>query len=224
MVMLDERQRVSEFTELSEGSKAAAAFDWERDYGGAYRQCPTAFWLAPDATDILPEPDLLHPRPMPVSTVEPPVIIDPPEQKVDNRAIGAALSIILAGPVFATTIPLVSGPLATAPMAAVVTLALFPFTVPVGMLLAAIPVCVGSLLMGKLGEVDRRWRHPLAWMGVGAPFGMLLAGLFGSGPQGVASMAVTGAICAGIARWKVRWGEPVQPARNALTPAVAIRA
>jgi hypothetical protein len=151
-------------------------------------------------------------------------MIDPPDERVDNRALGATLSIILAGPVFAATIPLVSGPPATAPMAVAVTLALFPLTVPVGMLLAAIPVCAGSLVMGKLGEAGRGWRHPLAWTGVGAPFGMLLASMVGSGPQGVASMAVTGAICAGIARWKVRWGEPAQPARNTLTPAVAISA
>ncbi|RHW17075.1 hypothetical protein D1610_13235 [Sphingomonas gilva] len=222
MHVLDERQKVSGFTELSEGSKAAHfGFDWERDYGGTYRQCPSAFWLAPDAADVLPPADLLHPRPAPPAA-EPQPMIDPPDESVDNRAFGAGLAILLAGPIFVMSIPLVEG--LAAPAIAFAMIAALPFTVVIGAILAAVPVCLGSLLMGKLGEAGRGWRHPLAWMGVGAPFGMVLAALFGSGPQGIGAMAITGALCAGVARWKVRWGTPAQPARNVRTPAVAISA
>ena len=59
--------------------------------------------------------------------------------------------------------------------------------------------------MGKLGEVGGAWRHPIAWMGAGAPFGMAIAAAVQAQAEGMAIMTIVGAACAGLARVGVRW-------------------
>ncbi len=74
------------------------------------------------------------------------------------------------------------------------------------------------------GSLEAPTRHPLAWTLVGALMGAAIALPFAVGAIGIGAMTLTGAACAAIARWRVKWGPAPPPERDLLPPARTVSA
>ncbi|URW76808.1 hypothetical protein M9980_06335 [Sphingomonas donggukensis] len=187
------------------------AFDWERDYGPLYRACPDAFWLAPDADDLLPTPDRAAPQWTLVTRFED---IDPPS--VHHGKTAATMACLTAGPIFLAFTMFAevagrSGMVAGLGVAAI-SLFLAPFTMAIGAFLAAIPVTFGTLILGELGLTRAPWRRPLLWTAVGTAIGIVIAAMFANESLVAATALIfTSAASARIARSVIRW-EGAEPA------------
>lgn len=202
------RERVSEITEMTE-EYVVPAFDWERDYGSLYRDCPSAFWLAPDGSrQIVPveeprRPQVLHLAPRPQAEPEP--------APVSGRVAGSAIALGIAGPMFLATTMFVDGldqgVLRSFGMAGVSAVAM-PFTVPIGALLALLPVICGVLTLSHFGIREPIVREPWVWTMVGTIMGIAIAVLFGAGAAVGLGLIATSAACARISRAGVEWHDP----------------
>lgn len=208
LVVEDARKRVSEISEMTD-NYVVPAFDWERDYGSLYRDCPSAFWLAPDGSrQIVP---VEEPRRAHVLHLAP----KPPEElalpSVSGRIGGGGLSLAVAGPVFLTTAMLFDGlerGVGSGIVAAFASLAAFPFTIPVGAVLGLLPVVLGVSVLSHLGIKVPEARPAWVWTLVGAAMGFCIAAMFDAGIPIGAALVATSATCARIARSWVQWHDP----------------
>ena len=82
----------------------------------------------------------------------------------------------------------------------------FAFSIPVGFALASLPMVAGVLTMSRLGELNDRMRHPVAWGAAGFAMSLALLALFGvTDMAGGPALLFTGTCCALFARSFVRW-------------------
>lgn len=119
-----------------------------------------------------------------------------------------------AGPVFLVAIGLVTlattvGPIAIRPDAAMVAVVgIAALSVPVGAVLALVPVTLGTALLAAAGRGNAGLRLPVAWAVIGGlAAGLAMVAIDGPGSDGVGRVALvlTGAICALLARSGVTW-------------------
>lgn len=205
-----DRQIGSVITEMPVPTIARTAFVWERDYGPLYRACPDAFWLAPDADDVLPG---IAARAAPNAVVAPPRD-DSAAPAVARRVTAAAMACVTAGPIFLAIAMLLEGAGRAGVMSglghAAASLFLAPFSIVIGAVLAVMPVALGTLILGELGLARAASRRPLAWTAVGAMMGIVIAAVFAAGSGVVATgLVLTSAACARIANAFVRWEGPL---------------
>ena len=128
------------------------------------------------------------------------------------RGSGQIVAILSAGPVF--LVGLAIGGWALAPGAAIdpaallMGLALAPMaalSVPIGSVLAAVPILLGTAAMRWTGGWNVAMRLPPLWMLVGGGVAGAGAVMIESSTPIVISFAFTGAVCALIARRSVTW-------------------
>lgn len=208
MPIAEARAKYSGLPEMSENNPMRPGLERERDYGAAWRDCPSAFWLAPDATDHLPDVDVLKPQyaPEPDSVGKGDHRNDAHvAQNATGKGKGIATATLVAGPVFFAALVAIATPMPQVTSTIVASLLLAPLTIGVGGVLAILPVALGTFAMAWLGRHVAPARWHAAWWLAGALFGMTIAAPFGAF-EGLAMMAVTGGVCAGIARAFVRWG------------------
>lgn len=206
---VDARDTLSEMTETAEVMLSSIfARDRARDIA-LYRECPTAFWLAPDA-DLSVEPTA-----PPADILVSPNVRPPSETPDEVTGINSAIlhAMIAAGPVFAAAwLAIESGqtgdswwePLARAGLSVM----LAPFTVLVGAVLGVIPILVGTMMLGEGGTHLIWLRKRGAWLATGAAMGTAIAALVGADAGAGLALIVTSVACATIARHAVDWNEP----------------
>lgn len=197
------RQQVSEMTETTE-TTLARTFGWETPEARLYRDCPTAFWLAPDAQDYLPS---LPEAPMPAEVPEPETYL---KDEVEGLRGAVACGALTAGPIFAASLALLLPARGAdawyVPFArAVISLTLAPVTMLVGAAPALLPVLAGVLVLGMLGTGVATLRTPATWAAVGGVIGAAIAALFDAGSTGGLAVIATSVACAAIARHFVTW-------------------
>ncbi len=184
----------------------ASTFRWREDEAARlYRECPTAFWLAPDGEDT----PLYAVAPSPAAPAVAETPIDPPVATGVLPAIG--LGVGVAGPIFIATMGLVAdgGTTAIERMAMSLGLALvsIPLSVPFGALAAALPVILGVSLLAWFGAERPLARRTSLWAATGAGMGLLIAALFDAGMVTI-PLVLTSIACATVARRAVDWIEP----------------
>ncbi len=200
------RAQISEMTETTEAT-LARTFGWETPEARLYRECPSAFWLAPDGGGVLPPPPAGPAMPQIVTRWH---LDDDPANAVEGKASGIFHAMLAAGPIFAATAMLLAptttdrqwwDPLGRAAM----TLVAAPLTMIFGAVLALLPVLAGVLCLAAAGKTVMTLRKPAAWTLTGGIMGAGLATLFDAGgPFGLAMIA-TSVACAAIARRHVTW-------------------
>lgn len=172
-----------------------------------YRDCPTAFWLAPH-DDALPPTD----GPAPVA---PPVLPDADGRPLPATAegLGSAmgLGVGIAGPVFVAAMSLVSEGFGT-PLARIATglgvaIVSVPLTVPFGGLAAALPVILGVSLLAWLGTGHQVARRRSLWAATGGAMGLVIAALFDAGMTTI-PLVLTSIACATVAHRGIDWVDP----------------
>ncbi len=171
-----------------------------------YRDCPTAFWLAPGA-------DICAPAEPVLAVTSEPEALEPIDTAWIPTGCRAAVlwPLLVAGPVFVASTGLVfdgSGtPLSR--MASSVGLALvsFPLTIPFGAVLALLPVLLGVATLAWLGREHAVARDTRLWAATGAGLGLLIGALFDAGMVSV-SLVLTAVACATVARRAIDWVEP----------------
>lgn len=173
-----------------------------------YRECPSAFWLAPDA-DLRTEA-----RCPPKPHAEPVVAAATPHDvaMIPTGYPAAILSpLLLAGPVFVATLGLVmegsGAPLTRLGQALALALVSFPLTIPVGAILALLPVSVGVASLARLDGSRPVARDTRLWAATGAGLGLAIAALFDAGIVTV-PLVLTAIACATMARRAIEWIEP----------------
>lgn len=202
------REQLSEMTDITE-TTLMQTFDWDRDYGPLYRACPTAFWLAPDASDVLPAvagPILPRHDIIPVGPSAP-APLDLATATGQADAVFAAL--LVAGPVFAASELLLTGithaGFAQAIGPALASIIFTPLTILFGMPLALLPVMTGVVALAALGRRWTEWREPWVWTATGGALGLMIAlAVQADAPTGLALVA-TSLACARLARHRVAW-------------------
>ncbi|WP_343519855.1 hypothetical protein [Sphingomonas sp.] len=117
-----------------------------------------------------------------------------------HYATGAAIAMAAAGPLFLIPIAFSVGPMAFLAI---------PLAIPIGAVIAAIPVIVGGFLMGSLGTQHDATRKPFAWGGAGALLALAIARIFDAIPDPLftGGFIFTGICCALIVRYGTRWDE-----------------
>lgn len=184
----------------------AATFHWGvSEESRLYRECPTAFWLAPDAYAALTTPEVAG-RKMPEKPEA--VVTDVTATGVRGAITSAAL---VAGPVFLSALGLIQETGGT-PISAIVRsvwlgLMSAPLSIPVGALAALIPAIIGVCVLSMLGL-----KHPLArrrslWASTGAGMGLIIAAAFDAGMTTI-PLVLTSIACATVARKAIDWPDP----------------
>lgn len=199
------RSVASVITETPVKTDYEAAFDWERDYGALYRACPDAFWLAPDADDLLPKLERAAPEPVEGVAVE-----DIGPARVSGRIGATVTACLTAGPIFLAIAILADGADRTGIVAgmgmAAMSLFVAPLSMPIGAILATFPVMLGTLILGELGRTRAEWRRPLLWTAVGTALGLVIAAVFANDSAVAATaLVLTSAASARIAHSNIRW-------------------
>lgn len=167
-----------------------------------YRECPTAFWLAPEANDIMTPPQA-----MTTATIEP--TPEPSDEKVatgQGSAIGFAS--LVAGPVFLSTLSLVTEGNGT-PIGRILSgvglgLISAPLSMPVGAIAASMPVILGVALLSWLGLNHATARRRSLWAAVGAGMGLIIAAAFDAGMATI-PLVLTAVACASVAHRAIHW-------------------
>ncbi|MFD1787214.1 hypothetical protein ACFSC3_06495 [Sphingomonas floccifaciens] len=184
----------------------AAAFHWPAtEEERLYRDCPTAFWLAPDADDLLPEPPL---APMPQTE---PQHSATPEMTATGTTGAIGLAVAVAGPVFVAALSLVvqspSTPIERIAGGLALALVSFPLTIPVGGLAALLPVILGVTTLAWLGSERPLARRGSLWAATGTGMGLAIAALFDAGMVTI-PLVLTSIACATVAHRAIDWVEP----------------
>lgn len=224
MVATLARPNISGITEGAE-RQPLIGFDWDRDYGGIYRKVPSAFWLAPDGDEALPATDgpSLRPAASPDESDAAPL---PTRIAVTGRSAGASLAMLCAGPIFVLPLLVTLAPaLSPAQLlgSIVGALAASIVAVPFGIVLGALPILVGTAMMGEAGKHSELPRRYSAWAAVGALMGLAIAGGFDAGIITI-PLVLTSLLCALIVRYWTRWDEVVDEPRALATTPAAIKA
>lgn len=126
---------------------------------------------------------------------------------------GAAVALVSAGPSYVLLFfahQLLSDPtLFTNPAEFLALLPIALVAVPVGALIAFLPVLLGGLAMGYLGTRSIRARQPVIWAGAGAVIGTLITFIFDNSARSELALPflLNGAICALIVRYGTRWSD-----------------
>jgi hypothetical protein len=197
------RHQISEMTVTTEQT-LAETLGWASEEERLYRDCPTAFWLAPDGDGVLPPPPAGPKPPTPVL----PLAADP--VAVDGMGVGIFRAMMAAGPIFAATalllLPTEADRTWLQPIGrALASLAAFPLTIVFGAALAVLPLLTGVVALGFAGRSIARLRTPGAWAATGGVMGAAIATLCDAGgPAGLALIA-TSVACAAIARTAIAW-------------------
>lgn len=212
----DARAMLSEMIEITEQTIAPTRSRYP-DLDALYRECPTAFWLAPDGDDVLPPaPFVAAPSqvaaPIEIDEDEPTPEPTPEPTIVTGMSTGVWRALLVAGPTFAATgIMAMPGgqdrwwdPFGRA----LVSLVASPLTVPIGAMLGLVPILAGVLALGWSGREISDLRHPAVWGGTGAMMGLAIAALFDAGGGVAIALVATSMLCALIARTGVAWSEP----------------
>lgn len=183
----------------------ARTFHWPMpEEARLYRDCPTAFWLAPGADDLLA--DLSSPTP-------PPAAAPANDDAIATGFLAAiGLALLVAGPSFVATMSLVSDiggatPLARIAMGVAMGLTLSPLTIPFGGIAAAAPVVLGVSLLAWLGTSRPVARLRRVWAATGAGMGLIIAAAFDAGIVTV-PLVLTSVACASIAHKAIDWATP----------------
>jgi hypothetical protein len=135
-----------------------------------------------------------------------------------ETARGRWNACLYAGPVFVASLvgtafaenpaqPL-SLPVHWAEMVGGIILMIMP-VILIGMLLAFVPVWLGTNLLAWAGNSNAGLRHPALWAISGGAVVAIPTIMFGAGevfPQNL-SLIATGAVCAVIARYGTRWSD-----------------
>ena len=135
--------------------------------------------------------------------------------EIFERTAGPTLrACMVAGPIFLTSAVLASlylklpKPILMSPKDVFGFLFILIPALPIGFLLALVPVMIGTGLLWLLGEKDRRFRTPVLWVATGAGAGALLAMTLGvaSEPRYAGfALVVTSAVCALVSRKQATW-------------------
>ncbi|RDE05175.1 hypothetical protein [Sphingomonas aracearum] len=178
----------------------------ERQRADLYRQCPSAFWLAPEA-DWLPDSD------GPMLPAVPDIDNAPAPKIVVHAFRHMLLALTAAGPIFFAAAMACEGLAAHGTTGSAVAglagaVLLSAIVVPFGAVLALLPVLLGTVVMGFASERWERARHPLAWSVTGGAMGVAIAGLFDAGASPTIALLITGLACAAVVRSGV-WFEEI---------------
>ena len=206
----DAREQLSGMTEITEKT-IAQTLHRDADLDALYRECPTAFWLAPDA-DLSVPPAPPHRSGHTVVTT---FVLDhqPSNECVHGRMSAVWRSLLAAGPIFAATGLMLHraefdqhwwDPFARA----LASLIAAPLTVTVGALLALLPILAGVFAMSATGSAFPVARRPIAWGTAGGVMGLAIAALFDVGSTEALALVTTSVACAWIARTGVEWDHP----------------
>ncbi len=204
------REQISEMTETTE-TTLARTFGWETPEARLYRDCPTAFWLAPDGDGVLNPP---APGPiLPTGFAQPANKDDDAADVVEGMNYAVLVAVLAAGPIFAAAALLlmpidVDRDWVSAMGQAAMSIVAFPLTVPIGGFLALLPVLVGVLALGNAGQTIPTLRRPAAWALTGGVMGLTLATMFDTGVAVGLAVITTSVACASIARHFVDWKGP----------------
>ncbi|UIJ43681.1 hypothetical protein LZK98_11320 [Sphingomonas cannabina] len=140
---------------------------------------------------------------------------------------GCAIATIAAGPVFVASVgvavlALSPGPIAITSELTFALMILLPAIV-IGAIIAAIPVTVGAMAMGWLGDRNPAFQLPIMWALAGAATAGGWTPFVSLGPDEEPfklALAMTGAISALICRHWLVWAP--SPARKPIRPPVII--
>jgi len=130
-----------------------------------------------------------------------------------SYAPGALAALLAAGPIGIAILSVGSmlfdaGPAAFDWRTIPAMLALAVIAVPIGMIVAGLPILLGGYGLGRIGLTYFRSRHPLYWVATGAVVGaMIEMALFGAIPVALALFALNGGLCALIVRYGTRWSD-----------------
>ncbi|KQN26180.1 hypothetical protein ASE86_08500 [Sphingomonas sp. Leaf33] len=174
---------------------------------GLYRDCPTAFWLAPEADSLLPAPNFtLEPQ---VAQAEP-TAPDAATATATGFLAAIGFAMMVAGPSFLSTLSLTTDGVGTplARIASGVGLALVsaPLSIPFGAIPAAAPVIIGVGLLTWLGMSRPIARLRRLWAATGAGMGLMIAAAFDAGMTTV-PIVLTSIACACVAHRAIDWTE-----------------
>lgn len=174
-----------------------------------YRECPTAFWLAPDAEAVLRPADgpVLPPPPRPVDLVE--------DATTGWRAEGfgsaVGYAVAIAGPTFVATMGLIDTGVGTPIERIASGIALgavsAPMSIPFGSIAAFVPVLLGAFILTHAGVEHSIARRRSLWAAVGTGMGLLIAAAFDAGMVTI-PLLLTSIACASIAHRAITWVEP----------------
>lgn len=203
-------QQVSAMTDTTEAT-LARTFGWDTPEAKLYRDCPTAFWLAPGddaAFGVSPDGPIM---PAPAVAAEDGHVDG--ADTVDGMRGAVLGGVLSAGPIFTAVLALTfpnTGPDAWyAPFGRVMmSLLIAPVTILVGAVLALLPMLAGVLLLGIVGTTIDRLRAPATWAATGSVMGIAIAAMFDAGSSAGPALIATGAFCASIARRFVDWHAP----------------
>jgi len=167
-----------------------------------YRECPSAFWLAPDGSDALPPIEYCVP-----TSFESPAVTSHPAS-VEGQAGAIGFAALIAGPVFISTMSLVidggGTPLNRIAMGVGLGLISFPFSIPVGALAAVLPLMLGVFLLTWLGTTHKAARLRRVWAATAAGMGTIFAAMFDAGIVTV-PLVITSITCAMVAHRAIDW-------------------
>lgn len=123
--------------------------------------------------------------------------------------VGVLFGTFAAGPVFAMAVVLSHGDYRhNVDLSELVILpALMAMALPVGTILGILPVLFGTVLMASLGRDNEGARLPLLWALAGGFMAGFPAWLMDGETAVITSFAITGTVCALVARWQTRWVE-----------------
>ncbi|MHA6723039.1 hypothetical protein [Sphingomonas sp. RS2018] len=206
--LLDER--TSHMTEIADRT-LAATFRRMSPEEALYRDCPSAFWLAPGGDDALPtmaEPTM-SPRQTSRTVARPrrdlARIVD-----VASQRLAIAAATVAAGPIFAAmlmlTLPSSDSLLQGLGKIVMLSIVGLPLTVIVGSFLGVLPICGGAAFLCRLGRTKERARTCQVWAATGAGMGLAIAGLLDAGLVSI-PLILTSVACALIAHGHLDWIE-----------------
>lgn len=182
----------------------ARTFHWPlSEEARLYRDCPTAFWLAPDADDVLTE------RPAPPPPASAPAALADVDTTATGFLTAIGLALLVAGPSFVATMGLVTDiggttPITRIAMGVAMGLVLSPLTIPFGGIAAATPVILGVSLLAWLGTTYPAARRRRVWAATGAGMGLIIAAAFDAGMTTL-PLVLTSIACASIAHTAIDW-------------------
>ncbi|MES2338568.1 MAG: hypothetical protein V4537_10765 [Pseudomonadota bacterium] len=195
------RTQASEMTRTTDRT-LAATFGWTTAEERLYRDCPTAFWLAPDGDGVLPPVDGPS-LPPPVASVEAPA-------SVAGHGVGMGQAMLAAGPIFT------AAAIITVPMGEDLgqrmgllfgSLVAMPLTMLVGIVLGCLPILLGTGILAWRGLHDPLARERWLWAATGGGMGLAIAGLFDAQVVTV-PLVLASAACATIAHRPIEWIDP----------------
>ena len=206
----DARAQLSGMTEITERTLDDALYHHRSQLDTLYRDCPTAFWLAPDADDLLLAPG----DPAPIAPVRAPGPAPDVDEEPRAHGLGRAIGygIVSAGPIFTATAMMLDrtgydSSWWDAVARGLVSLFAFPLTITVGAFLAFLPVFFGVLGLTAIGRTHEAARVPAVWAATGGAMGAALATVFDAGATAGLALVATSILSARIAHVAIRWSD-----------------